>query len=145
MAATKSSSTLPAPAVPALDLSAASLMSGTPILLVDDDKDAVVTYRALLSTAGYSVAAVHSVREALDVLDERTDIRLVISDVRMPDVDGLDLVRVLRHRFPMLPCILLTGAAMTGEDVVPREALILRKPVPVQALERAIREKLEAS
>ncbi|HEX6795658.1 MAG TPA: response regulator, partial [Casimicrobiaceae bacterium] len=106
---------------------------------------AVVTYRALLSTAGYSVAAVHSVREALDVLDERTDIRLVISDVRMPDVDGLDLVRVLRHRFPMLPCILLTGAAMTGEDVVPREALILRKPVPVQALERAIREKLEAS
>ena len=95
-----------------VDLSAASAAGGTPILFVDDDEDAAATYRVLLSMAGYAVSAVHSVREALDLLDERPDIRLVVSDVRMPEVDGLDLVRVLRHRFPNLPCILLTGAVL---------------------------------
>jgi len=128
-----------------VDLSAASAAGGTPILFVDDDEDAAATYRVLLSMAGYAVSAVHSVREALDLLDERPDISLVVSDVRMPEVDGLDLVRVLRHRFPNLPCILLTGAVLTGEDVIPHEALIVTKPVPIEELTRAISDRLQAS
>lgn len=120
-------------------------MNETPILIVDDDEDSGATYRQLLLSAGYAVTAVQSVREALDVLDERRDIRLVISDVRMPDVDGLDLVRVLRHRFPALPSILLTGAVLTDEDVIPQEALILRKPVAIEELNRAIQERLQPS
>src|SRR5689334_6160024 len=125
------------------DVSRASSAGGIPILFVDDD-DAATSYRMLLSTAGYAVSAVHSVREALDLLDERPDIRLVVSDVRMPDVDGLDLLRVLRHRFPALPCILLTGAVLTREDVVPHQALVLTKPVSLDELTRAITEKLQA-
>ena len=124
------------------DFPADASTGGIPILFVDDDEDAAASYRVLLSPAGYAVSAVHSVREALDLLDERPDIRLVVSDVRMPDVDGLDLLRVLRHRFPTLPCILLTGAVLTREDVVPHGALVLTKPVPVEALTRAISEKL---
>lgn len=126
------------------DVSRASSAGGIPILFVDDDEDAATSYRMLLSTAGYAVSAVHSVREALDLLDERPDIRLVVSDVRMPDVDGLDLLRVLRHRFPALPCILLTGAVLTREDVVPHQALVLTKPVSLDELTRAITEKLQA-
>ena len=127
-----------------VDVPADASTGGIPILFVDDDEDAAASYRVLLSTAGYAVSAVHSVREALDLLDERPDIRLVVSDVRMPDVDGMDLVRVLRHRFPTLPCILLTGAVLTREDVVPHEALVLTKPVPIEELTRAISERLLA-
>lgn len=127
-----------------IDSHANSSAGVTPILIVDDDEDSASTYRMLLLAAGYGVTAVHSVREALDLLDERRDIRLVISDVRMPDVDGFDLVRVLRHRFPNLPCILLTGAILTSEDVIPPEALILRKPVPIETLKQAMRERLMA-
>lgn len=127
-----------------VDVPADASTGGIPILFVDDDEDAAASYRVLLSTAGYAVSAVHSVREALDLLDERPDIRLVVSDVRMPDVDGMDLVRVLRHRFPTLPCILLTGAVLTREDVVPHEALVLTKPVPIEELTRAISERLRA-
>lgn len=126
-----------------VDLPADSSPDGIPLLFVDDDEDAAASYRVLLSTAGYAVTAVHSVRDALDLLDERPDIRLVVSDVRMPDVDGLDLVRVLRHRFPTLPCILLTGAVLTRDDVVPHEALVLTKPVPMDELTRAISERLQ--
>lgn len=119
--------------------------NGTPILFVDDDEDTAMTYRMLLSTAGFAVTAAHSVREALDLLDERPDIRLVVSDVRMPEVDGLDLVRVLRHRFPALPCILLTGALLTSDDVIPQKALVLTKPVAIDELKRAIAERLQAA
>lgn len=91
-----------------------------------------------MPTLGYSVIPAHSVREALDVLDA-ANVDLVVSDLRMPDVDGLDLIRVLRHRFPRLPTVLLTGAPPTDEDVIPREAKrILTKPVALNELQRAI-------
>lgn len=108
------------------------------LLLVDDDHDFVASLQILLSTLGYQVFPAHSVREALDVLDT-SKVDLVISDIRMPDVDGLDLIRVLRHRFPRLPTVLLTGAPPTDEDVIPREAkCILVKPIAPDELHRAI-------
>jgi DNA-binding response OmpR family regulator len=109
------------------------------VLVIDDDEDIVESLKVLLQTSGYAAIAATSVREALDLLDEHSDIGLVISDIRMPDVDGLDLVRVLRHRFPTLPTILVSGMPLTDEDVIPREAtLILSKPVSPAELEQAI-------
>ena len=120
-------------------------MSNATLLLVDDDADVVTSFQVLLRTVGYAVIPAYSVREALDVLDA-SHVDLVISDIRMPDVDGLDLIRVLRHRFPRLPTILLTGAPPTDDDVVPREAkCILVKPVTLEELQRAIVELLNAA
>ena len=114
------------------------------LLLVDDDRDFVASLEMLLPTLGYTVIPAHSVREALDVLDTST-VDVVVSDIRMPDVDGLDLIRVLRHRFPRLPTVLLTGAPPTDEDVIPREAKrVLLKPVAIAELQRAIADLLNA-
>jgi len=114
------------------------------LLLVDDDSDSVEAFQALLETVGYTVIPAHSVRDALDVLDAHPEIGVVISDIRMPDVDGLDLVRVLRHRFPGLPCILVSGAVLTDDDVIPREtAVIMSKPVDIHHLQRAIEQALK--
>jgi CheY-like chemotaxis protein len=114
------------------------------LLLVDDDRDFVASLEMLLPTLGYTVIPAHSVREALDVLDT-SSVDVVISDIRMPEVDGLDLVRVLRHRFPRLPTVLLTGAPPTDEDVIPREAKrVLLKPVAIAELQRAIADLLNA-
>lgn len=113
------------------------------MLLIDDDRDTVESFRHLLETSGYAVIPAYSVREALDLLDVRSDVTLVISDIRMPGVDGLDLVRVLRHRFPSLPTILMSGMPLTEEDVVPREAtIILTKPVSLEGLQEAIETML---
>lgn len=114
------------------------------LLLVDDDRDFVASLEILLPPLGYAVIPAHSVREALDVLDT-SNVDVVISDIRMPDVDGLDLIRVLRHRFPRLPTVLLTGAPPTDEDVIPREAKrVLLKPVALEELQRTIAELLNA-
>lgn len=116
------------------------------ILLVEDDNDALTALQAVLEMSDYTVIAAGCVRDALDLLDQHSEIELVISDIRMPDVDGLDFIRVLRHRFPALPTILVSGMPITDEDVVPREATqILTKPVAVDDLKRVIAERLRNS
>src|SRR6188472_979016 len=79
------------------------------ILVVDDNRDMVGTTCEVLALLGYAAIPAYSAREACDVLDEARNIDLVLSDIRMPDVDGFDLLRVLRHRYRSLPVILMSG------------------------------------
>ena len=121
-------------------------MSAAPprtILVVDDDRDAADTIAVLLEATGMAVLSAYSAREGLDRLDECPGICLVISDIRMPGVDGFDFLRVVKHRFPSLPTVLTTGLPITDDDVVPRGALILQKPFAVEDLKRAVAEQLQ--
>jgi CheY-like chemotaxis protein len=113
------------------------------ILVVDDDRDAADTIVVLLEASGMSVLSAYSAREGLDRLDERPDIGLVVSDIRMPGVDGFDFLRVVKHRFPSLPTVLTTGLPITDDDIVPQGALILQKPFAVEDLKRAVAERLQ--
>lgn len=115
--------------------------SGT-ILVVDDNRDAADTTAVLLEEMGLVAMPVYSAREGLDRLDECPDVCLVISDIRMPGVDGFDFIRVVKHRFPSLPTLLTTGLPITEEDVVPRGASILQKPFKKDDLRRAMADHL---
>jgi two-component system NtrC family sensor kinase len=112
------------------------------ILVVDDNADVVTSTAELLEAAGYVAIAAYSAREAVDLLDDVERIDLVLSDLRMPDVDGFDPLRVLRHRFPSLPIILMSGLPVTTDDVVPAGATIPTKPVDANDLQEAINAKL---
>jgi|SRR5690349_13923805 len=114
------------------------------ILLVDDNRDTVDSIAILLRESGHDVAKAYSAPEALDLLDGNSHIHLVISDVRMPGLDGFDFRRVVRHRFPGLPMVLITGIPITSDDVVPRDAAILQKPIDIGELEQAIAEALQS-
>jgi len=131
-----------APALPSSFAGSGLLADAGTILVVDDDRDAADTTAALLETIGASVKAAYSARDGLDLLDEHPDICLVVSDIRMPGVDGFDFVRVVKHRFPALPTLLTTGLPITDEDVIPRGALILHKPFAIEELRQAIAEQL---
>jgi len=72
------------------------------ILIVDDNHDMVSSVAEVLMAGGYSTIPAYSAREACDLLDESRNIDLVLADIRMPDVDGFDLLPVLRHRFHAL-------------------------------------------
>lgn len=82
-----------------------------PILIVDDEVDLLSTYERLLRRRGYAVVSAGSYREGL-VLVERGPLALVITDLRLPDGDGLDIVRAARRTTPNpTPSLVVTGFA----------------------------------
>jgi DNA-binding NtrC family response regulator len=113
------------------------------ILIVDDNRDAADTTAVLLEEMGLEALPAYSAREGLDYLDERKDVCLVISDIRMPGVDGFDFIRVVNHRFPQMPTLLTTGLPVTDDDIVPRGTSILQKPFAFDELRRAMSERLD--
>jgi len=115
-----------------------AMSTGDTVLIVDDNHDAADALAMALREYGNTVTAAYSAREALDLLDEHPEIRLVVSDIRMPDVSGFDFRRVVRHRFPGLPMVMITGIPVTSEDVVPRDTAILQKPVAASDLQQVI-------
>ncbi len=78
------------------------------ILVVDDDSNALFTISQMLSDEGYKVLNASYGREALEVFKKNL-IKLVISDIKMPDINGIDLLSELKSINSNIPVILLTG------------------------------------
>ena len=86
------------------------------ILAVDDSPDTLEGVRRNLVSAGYSVHTVPGVDEAIRVLDSMP-IDLVITDLRMPKVSGMDLIRHVRENHADLEVIMITGYASVPNAV----------------------------
>ena len=82
--------------------------TGARLLVVDDDPDMLRLLSMRLSSAGYQVTAVTSAETALTQLEIEHP-QLVLSDVRLPGRDGLQLFDEIRKRHPSLPVIMLTA------------------------------------
>lgn len=78
------------------------------ILVVDDDRIILDSLSEFLSLEGYDVRGASGFQEAVRLL-ERESFQLVITDVNMPEVDGFELLRVIKSRFPELVVIIITG------------------------------------
>ena len=86
------------------------------ILLVDDDDQLRGSFYNLLSMEGYTVRAAASGEAALAMADEELP-DVVIMDVRMPGMDGLATLRLLRKREPRLPVIIMTAYSTTDSAI----------------------------
>ena len=78
------------------------------ILVVDDEKNYLVVLSALLSGEGYEVLAAPGGVRAL-ALAEEDEPDLVITDMRMPQMSGLELIQKLKERHPDLPTVVMTA------------------------------------
>ncbi|HEY8485649.1 MAG TPA: sigma-54 dependent transcriptional regulator [Longimicrobiales bacterium] len=83
---------------------------GPRVLIVDDERSILDTLQILLRGKGFEVAAAQSGREALERLEEFSP-DVILSDIRMPGVSGLDLLAAVRERDPEVPVILMTAQA----------------------------------
>jgi DNA-binding NtrC family response regulator len=118
----------------------------TSILIVEDDSSAAEYLRVLLQELGFEVRTTANGVEALIALEaNRYD--LVISDIRMPKMDGLELLAHLEQRWPALPVIVLTANSEVS-DVVEAVQLgavnYLVKPTPAAAVIAAVEKALMA-
>jgi len=78
------------------------------VLVVDDNKDTVAILTRLLSRNGLKALSAYSGRECLKIAQSRT-IDVVLLDVMMPEMDGLEVCKELKQLSPSLPVILLTA------------------------------------
>ncbi|MFZ5433771.1 MAG: response regulator [Calditrichota bacterium] len=86
------------------------------ILLVDDDPLVLAGFREILIREGYAVTAVISGREAIEKLDKQS-YDVVLTDLLMPRVSGLDVLRFARERYPECIVIVVTGYASVRSAV----------------------------
>jgi DNA-binding NtrC family response regulator len=119
--------------------------AGECVLVVDDDRGVLRLTARMLRLEGYTVLEAGSGVEALRVLDNEPDIRLVLTDVVMPEMHGLDLVAKIMAREPRPPIVLMTGhAAELSAQLEQRDPSLplLLKPFTAQQLIKTVRRAL---
>jgi len=86
------------------------------VLIVDDEKDFVEMFSLRLKQQGEKVSAAYSGEEALKML-EKTPVDVIILDIRMPGMDGIDTLKRIKQLYPIVEVILLTGHGSTETAV----------------------------
>lgn len=81
----------------------------TRVLLVDDESEFVAILTQRLARRNYSVTFAHSGKDALAQLEEDKDIEVVILDVKMPELDGIETLKLIRKKRPLIEVVMLTG------------------------------------
>ena len=108
------------------------------ILVVDDDKAVLISTLRLLDTLGYSAIPAQSGCEALQRIVNEPEIDLVLADIAMPEMSGIELARTINDKHPALPVILVTGF---GDSEVFKDCPktgILKKPISEEELIKKI-------
>jgi two-component system response regulator FixJ len=122
-------------------------MLETPLVHVIDDDDAVRdSLSFLLRAANFDVVTYQSAKHFLDALTREID-GCVITDVRMPDISGLELLKRMRARSCIIPVIVMTGHGdiqLAVEAMKAGAADFLEKPFDDDRILAAVRSALEA-
>jgi CheY-like chemotaxis protein len=110
------------------------------LLVVDDDPEVRVIVAEFLEDFGYQVLQASGGAEALDILARTPDLRMIITDIRMPDMSGIELADIATQRQRGLKIILISGYFVSQQ----MDRRFLRKPFRMKDLEAAVRAELEA-
>jgi CheY-like chemotaxis protein len=123
------------------------------ILVVDDDAAVRATLRLVLERAGHSVVIAGDGRQGL-AISEAGDFDLLLIDIFMPGMDGLEAMRLIHHQKPLMPVIVISGRPISDSDgdpdlltIAPRLGAVasLQKPFKAAALLAAVAACLEAA
>ena len=112
------------------------------VLLVDDDLMVGKALLGLLKSHGAQCALVDGGEKALTHLEGGDPVDVIITDIVMPKMNGIDLAKTVQDRYPKLPIILLSGNISRFEMEVPPRAHLMQKPVKLPQLLERIREMI---
>jgi len=113
------------------------------IMVVDDEIDAMEIISAYLEGQGYAVSAANDGEDALAIAGIIAP-DILITDIRMPQMDGNQLIRSIRERNPMIPVIVMTGhpgdAEMPHDTSEDAPVMVMAKPLDLKELHAIIDE-----
>lgn len=119
-------------------------MTGTRVLIVEDESELLDEVASYFRRRGETVMTASSYNEGLKILeDEGKPIDVLVSDARMPDGNGIDLIRTQTRRAPTCVCILMTGHLEQSQIASDLNGVkVFYKPFAVGALYREMRAAL---
>ncbi|MFC1811370.1 response regulator [Thermodesulfobacteriota bacterium] len=112
------------------------------VLLVDDEKDFVNTLAERLELRGYQVLTALNGESALQIV-ENDPPQLVVLDLLMPGISGLDVLEQMKTLSPQMPVILLSGRGSSAEGMQLGSYDYLMKPVNIDELIRKMEEAVK--
>lgn len=118
----------------------------TKILYVDDEFLNLEVFKANFGDR-YIVVTCNSGPEGLKILNEQDDIKLVISDMKMPEMNGLEFISKAKEKYTDIAYFILTGFDITEEIKAALENNLIykyfRKPINVDLIEGSIKQILK--
>lgn len=118
------------------------------ILVVDDDTLVRDTIKTMLEHHGHEVLTAENGRHALEVL-EKTSVSLVILDILMPEVEGIETIIRMKKSWPAVPIVAVSGGSLTGSDYLSiaskfGAAGVLKKPFLYEDIVKVVDGVLDA-
>ena len=109
------------------------------VLVVEDDCFLLTDIAATLREQGFEVLVAENAGTALQVLETRADIGVLVTDIEMPGMSGLQLSQKVRDRWPPVEIILISGHVSPNAAEMPQRSLFFSKPMNLHDLGKAIR------
>ena len=111
------------------------------ILIVEDEPLVRLCAVDTVAAAGFDVIEAASADEAIRILESRSDIGVVFTDIQMPgSMDGLKLAHAVRNRWPPIKVIVTSGRELVTEYDLPEGGRFFAKPYDPTEICRALRE-----
>jgi CheY-like chemotaxis protein len=85
------------------------------LVLIDDDQGVLRALGLVLQTLGHQTTLFTSGAEALSYLSNNPQVDIVVSDLRMPSMDGAEVLKQVRHKHPSLPVVIMSGHATSND------------------------------
>ena len=115
------------------------------VLLVDDEDRFRATTTATLKRRGFEVHAASSGEEAIEELQEK-DIDVVVLDIKMPGMNGVETLQAIQQLNPQATCVMITGFAssdLVDESLSSGALMCLSKPFGIREIEDVVSSILE--
>jgi CheY-like chemotaxis protein len=122
-------------------------LPGERVLVVEDDADVRAYVVEALGALGYEVLQAPGAEQALRLLDQQQTIRLLLTDVVMPAIDGRKLADEVRRRWPALKIVFMTGYsrdAIVHQGRLDPGVELIQKPITSEQLAATIRRALDS-
>jgi DNA-binding NtrC family response regulator len=106
-------------------------------MFVDDDIDMLYEYKELLYLIGIDCICQSDPKEALKIIEQYTEISVVVTDLIMPDMDGIELIENILIHSPIdrkMKFIILTGSSDISKRNIKFEYVLIKKPVNIENL-----------
>ena len=111
------------------------------VLIVEDEALVRLSAVRAIENAGFEVIEAVNAEEAIRILENRRDIRVVFTDIHMPgSIDGLKLAHAVRNRWPPIKIIVTSGRGLVREQDLPEGGRFFVKPYDTAQITETIRE-----